>query len=364
MQLRQVGELNLLRKIREKFSANLNAVDSGIIVGIGDDAAVICPQQDRIIVTTDMMNEGIHFDLSYTGPYQLGFKLVSVNVSDIMAMGGTSRYLFLNVALKKDADEDFFWKLYDGMAAAMDMYGVSLLGGDLCAADNDMVVSATIIGVGNTIVTRGGASAGERIYVTSTLGDSACGLEILRRLTQESKEMIKNKKLIGNNEKTKGDDKILVQLAGQPSLRTLRWDSVEPLIERHLMPVARDSHPYLRYATSMIDVSDGLFIDLTRICDESKVGVRVYLDRIPISKELAHVSGAMGLDPLAMATSGGEDYELLFTAPDFAPESDDVKGGLKVTCIGEVIEKERIVIDRMGNADRLTSEGYEHFGSS
>ncbi|MBI3592192.1 MAG: thiamine-phosphate kinase [Nitrospirae bacterium] len=324
-------------------------------MGIGDDAAVIDPRKEKVLITTDMMHEGIHFDLSFTAPFQLGFKLVSVNVSDIMAMGGQPRYLFLNIAVKKDVDEVFFWNLFEGISEAMGIYGVKLLGGDLSSAANDMVLSATVIGGGDKIITRGGASVGDKIYVTSTTGDSACGLEILKRLTPESKKAV----AVLGDKKAKDFPDLILSVG--PDRLTLEWDIAEPLLRRHLMPVARDSSRLVPYAKAMIDVSDGLFIDLSRMCDESNAGARIYLDRIPISDEMRYAAGIIGLDPLSLATSGGEDYELLFTAPVGLIEEDSA---VKATCIGEIIEKDRIVVDSTGRESAMKVEGYQHFGSS
>jgi thiamine-monophosphate kinase len=306
-----------------------------------------------------MMNYGIHFDLSFTSPFHLGFKLVSVNVSDIFAMGCKPKYLFLNIAMKKDEDENTFWKMYEGIFSAMNIYGVSLVGGDLCAAKNDMVLSATIIGAGDNILTRSGASVGDKIYVTGTTGDSACGLEILKRLTDKSKETIKNLEYWSNSRKNIE----ALEYWSNKSKNTIDWNIAEPLLMRHLMPVARDSAEIAKHATSMIDVSDGLFIDLSRICDESNVGARVYLDRIPISEHVKSATEIMGLNPLGLATSGGEDYELLFTA---SPEN-NLKSQIpnlksqKITCIGEIIEKDRVVIDKTGMEFPMKADGYRHF---
>lgn len=356
MKLHQIGELELLREVRKRFSST----DSSIIVGIGDDAAVIAPQKGKTLVTTDMMNEGIHFDLSFTSTFHLGFKLVSVNVSDIFAMGGKPKHLFLNIAMKKDEDENTFWKMYKGIFSAMNIYGVSLAGGDLCAAENDMVISATIIGASDKIITRGGASAGDKIYVTGTIGDSACGLEILKRLTDKSKEIIKNLEYWNNSHKNIG----VLEYWINELKNTIDWDIAEPLLRRHLMPVARDSAEIVNYATSMIDISDGLFIDLCRICDESNVGARIYLNKIPMSAEMKKTAEIMKLDPIHLAISGGEDYELLFTAPSLEFRVQSLELGVNVTCIGEIIEKDRIVVDKSGKESALKIGGYQHFGTS
>ncbi len=389
MQLRKIGELKLLEEIRARFSSASETGNSGIIIGIGDDAAVVAPRKERVLITTDMMNEGVHFDLGFTSPVQLGFKLVSVNVSDIMAMGGRPEYLFLNIAVKDDTDEGFFWDLYEGISSAADLYKVSLLGGDLSSAVHDMVLSATVVGSGGRVVARSGAAAGDKIYVTSTVGDSACGLEILKRLTPESRAAVMSKG------KERGEQESLSLTVGS-SLVTLDWRIAEPLIRRHLVPVARDSGGIAPYATSMIDVSDGLFMDLCRICDASNTGARIFLENVPVSEEMRHAAGVMGLDPLDLATSGGEDYELLFTVngrdassvmgneltdkgqrglslfTDGAKRSrriGTVPGGsdpslsFKITCIGEITAKDRTIVDRAGRESVLRSGGYQHFGS-
>jgi thiamine-monophosphate kinase len=327
MRLGQIGELNLLREIRKRFKTE----NGGVLLGIGDDAAVIAPQKENILVTTDMMNEGIHFDLSFTAPFHLGFKLVSVNVSDIFAMGGVPKYLFLNVALKSDADEEMFGRLYEGISKAMNMYGVKLAGGDLCAAKNDMVLSATVIGAAEKFIPRSGAKAGDKIYVTGALGDSACGLEILKRLPPEEKEKVRGQE-VGAAE----------------------FGAAASLIMKHLMPIACDSSEFAKYASSMIDISDGLFIDLNRICDESNAGARIYLNEVPVSDNMRAAAESMGLDAMRLATAGGEDYELLFTAPwDARIEN--------AFCIGEISEKERIAVDEQGKEIPMKAEGYQHF---
>ncbi|MDI6801348.1 MAG: thiamine-phosphate kinase [Thermodesulfovibrionales bacterium] len=349
MKLHQIGELSLLKEVRKRFSSE----NSNIIIGIGDDAAVLAPQGEKILVTTDMMNEGVHFDLNFIPPFHLGFKLVSINVSDIMAMGGKSRYLLLDIAMKKDADEEFFWELFRGVSDAINMYGMSLLGGDLCAARNDMVISATVIGTGDRIVRRGGASVGDKIYVTGTLGDSACGFALLQRLTDESREKVRSSEL--------GTESVF--LTHNSELITLNWNIAEPLLMRHLMPIARDSAEMAKHATSMIDISDGLFIDLFRICDESNVGAKVYLNKIPISDEMRRTAEIMKLDPFHLAVSGGEDYELLFTMPpDCELQVENCE--LRLTCIGEIIERDRIVVDENGMEQPMKAEGYQHFGSA
>src|SRR4030067_1226002 len=178
MNLSQIGELPLLEQIRKSFEKH----SSHVLVGIGDDAALIKPENKNLLVTTDMMVEGVHFDLSFVTPYQLGFKLVSVNVSDIYAMGGEPKFILLTLAMNKRTDKKAFDSFFEGAQKAMSLYGLSLVGGDISASRKGIIVSATVLGYATKYVKRSGARIGDRIYVTANLGDSACGLELLKKI--------------------------------------------------------------------------------------------------------------------------------------------------------------------------------------
>ena len=355
MKLSDIGELSLLKTIRRRFTVK----SKDVIVGIGDDTAVIKPSGNNLLATTDMMVEGIHFDLNLITPYQLGFKLVSVNVSDIYAMGGRPQYLLLDIALNKNTEQSFVNRLFDGIRCAMKLYGVFLIGGDISSSRKDMVIAATLIGDAKKHIRRSGAKPGDRIYVTGNIGDSACGLEILKRLTDESRERVKSSEfgVRGKNKKAKD----IVYLTPNSKLLTLNWSMAKPLLRRHLMPEARNPKNFTGYATSMIDLSDGLFIDLSRLCDESRVGAKIYMERIPVSSRMRTASSLLGLDAMKLACSGGEDYELLFTAP---PDSSLVtrhSSPLKITCIGEITKKDRILVNAKGKEIPLKAIGYQHF---
>jgi thiamine-monophosphate kinase len=368
MKLRSLGELKLLKEIRKRFNPVSQQKGSDVIVGIGDDAAVFSCPENKILVTTDMMNEGIHFDLSYTSPYQLGFKLVSVNVSDIYAMGGTPRFVFLDTAMSEDTDEEFFMDFFDGVSSALDKYSLKLLGGDISSVINEMSFSATVVGFTETFITRAGAMPGDKIYITGTLGDSASGLEILKRLDPAGREIIKNYNFMTAKDILKHPKSLSLSVSSE--LKQIDFAMAEPLIRRHLIPDARHPGSIADNATSMIDLSDGLFIDLNRICDESNVGARVYLSKIPLSSEMKQSAEIMGLDPYCLAASGGEDYELLFTLPsetikatEFNLESLTGSDLPAITCIGEVVCKDRIFIAQDGSESELRAEGYQHFGT-
>lgn len=354
MRLSQIGELSLLEQIRKRFEKQ----SRNIIVGIGDDAAVLKQGDMTLLVTTDMMVEGVHFDLNFTTPFQIGFKLVSVNVSDIYAMGGKPRYLLLSLAMDKNTEKSFIDKFFDGVQRAIKLYGISLVGGDLSSSKSLMSLSATLIGDTKRHIQRSGARVGDKIYVTGPLGDSACGLMLLKKKIkrpipfENSDTPTPPSPLKGEG---KGGGKSLA-----PDLLTLcselglPWKVVGPLLKRHLMPGARDPKKFVRYATAMIDISDGLLIDLSRLCDESKVGARIYIEKIPVSYELKKAASYLGISPIKLALSGGEDYELLFTAP--------ANKKVKALHIGEITESERVIIDSSGRKKAFSAEGYQHFG--
>jgi thiamine-monophosphate kinase len=335
MRLSQIGELYLLERIRKNFKKK----SKNVLVGIGDDAAVINPIIENILLTTDMMVEGIHFDPSFITPYQLGFKLISVNVSDIYAMGGKPLYVLLNIALKKNMTLEFVDTFFEGVKSAIEHYGAFLVGGDISATHTSSSFSAMLLGFAKRYLNRAGACIGDRIYVTGNLGDSACGLAILKRI----------KKQVPLNDisyKKKINGKIF---------KGLSWETIELLLRRHLMPQARDPRKILNIATSMIDISDGLLIDLTRLCEESKVGARIYSENIPLSSELKRTAKYLSISPLSLALSGGEDYELLFTASS--------RKRVKAICIGEITKSERVIVDKYGKEVPFSAEGYQHFRS-
>jgi thiamine-monophosphate kinase len=332
MKLSQIGELCILEYIRNIFDFKAKEV----LVGIGDDSSVIMPNKRNLLVTSDMMVEGIHFDLRFVTPYQIGFKLLSVNVSDIFAMGGTPCYVLLNLAFKRNTTKEFFDLFMRGITDAMNLYHVRLIGGDLSSARKEISTSATVIGYADKYLKRSGARPGDRIYVTGYLGDSAYGLEILK--------------------KTKKRIHIELGLRGEKikAFRGISWNTIAPLVRRHLLPEARSPKKFLKHATAMIDISDGLLIDLTRICNESKVGARIYLKQIPVSPSLKKVSRYLKNKTGDLSLSGGEDYELLFTAP---PQKK-----VNAIHIGEITVSQRVIVGNRGRTMPFKEEGYQHFG--
>jgi len=292
-----------------------------VIEGIGDDTAVIRMGDKNLLVTADMMLEGVHFELSLITPFQLGYKLLAINISDIHAMGGVPSYFFMSLGLPKSTANRFIKELYSGIIKIAERYDIKIVGGDTCRSGSGLVLSGTLIGYGERIIKRSGARVGDMIYVTGTLGDSSAGLYLLKRRKK----------------------KIYDFSSGSAEVN---------LIKRHLLPEPV-SISESKGISAMIDISDGLLIDLWRMCDESRVGAVIYKERIPISEELKEISSRFGLDPYSYALKGGEDYVLLFTSPEESRKD--------AYCIGEIVRRGRYIIDERGKKIRMTPEGYDHF---
>lgn len=307
---------------------------TGLIAGIGDDAAVINPPSGSLLVTTDAMMEGVHFDLSYCSLYQVGYKLVSVNVSDIYAMGARPLYMLLSLSIPPQSEvseniDDFL----TGMKNALDIYNTSLIGGDVTSSHSGLALSATVIGVAEkTPVMRTGAKPGDRVYVTGCLGDSAAGLHALQKIGKVVR--IENSETI--------------------DYFPMSWDILKPLITRHLMPNVKPL-PKTEHISSMMDISDGLAMDLRRLCAESGVGSRIYEKNLPLSDEMTTLCKHLNLNPLDLCLCGGEDYELLFTCSRGISVTDAVY-------IGDIVKGGSVTIETSdGNETELKDCGYDHF---
>lgn len=319
------------------------------MVGIGDDAAVILPSGKYLLATTDMMVEGVHFDLAYITPYQLGFKLISVNVSDIYAMGGTPRHVLLNIAMGGGTTARFVTNLMRGVEDALNLYRIGLVGGDLSSSKSGMALSATLFGSARTYVGRAGARVGDGIYVTGTLGDSACGLHLLKKIGKTIPLRLARSAPSAHSEGMR-----CFRVEGMSGVIRLPWRIAEPLVRRHLLPIARDPRTVARDASAMIDVSDGLLIDLARLCDESGTGARLYETAIPVSPQTREAAQCLGLDPLTLALTGGEDYELLFTS---------ARRKRGATMIGIITGSRKTIVDASGRERAFSDGGYQHFRS-
>jgi thiamine-monophosphate kinase len=320
--------LSVIRKV-------LSGEGPGVVVGPGDDAAVLESGRGLTVATTDMLVEDVHFDRSTISARDLGAKSIAVNVSDIAAMAASPRYALISLALASGTDPAWVIELYGGMRTACDEYALSLVGGDLNRSDR-VTISVTVIGevARGRAVLRSGARPGDRVVVTGALGAAAGGLALAR--------------------------------AGHPAATT-PWGRV--LLESQYRPVARVGEGATLAqagATAMMDLSDGLALDLSRLCAESAVGVRLQVDAVPVAPALFELAEVIEVDPRALAISGGEDYELLATIDPGAIEPAraklDDRFGVMLTDIGEITESELIAVDGDGRESPLEPRGWDHFG--
>jgi len=323
MKIRILQERELILAIRKEFSR----FSKDLVLGIGDDAAVIKAGRKYLLLTKDLLVEDFHFILGLHPPYFLGRKSLSVNLSDIAAMGGVPRYALLGLGLPSRTPPGWLEEYFSGFKSVCQEWGVVLVGGDV-SQSKKVTISVTIIGEGKNIIQRKGARAGHLLFVSGELGNARQGLHLLK----------KGFRL--------GDDK-----------------KADVLLRAFLDPVPQLSLAQelsrLKLASSMIDISDGLSVDLLHLCEESRCGARVSQEKLPLSPELRFWQRK----PYRFALHGGEDYELLFSVP---PQKMDfilkLKKKFKITCIGKMIRgKNLYLIDRRGVIEPLEIRGYQHF---
>jgi thiamine-monophosphate kinase len=336
-EISQLGEFGLIDRISKKF----NAVNPSTLMGIGDDAAVIEVGEDCLLISTDMLVEGIHFDLSYTPIQHLGYKAIAVNVSDIAAMNGKAEQVTISLALSNRFSLEAVDAFYEGVKAACENYKVDLVGGDTTSSVSGLIISVSVIGRAKKekIAYRSGAKAGDIICVTGDLGAALMGLQVLEREKQV---------FLANPQMQPVLDRYdyMVKRLLKPEART---DIVFELEESGLKP------------TSMIDISEGLASELFHISKNSGVGVRVFEDKLPIDTTAYETAVEFGLDPVTCALNGGEDYELLFTIGQ--TDFEKIKKHQDIHFIGYVHEKknENVLITKNGNVVPLKAQGWDHF---
>lgn len=337
-EINQLGEFGLIERIQQKF----NLQNPSSVKGIGDDAAVLDAGESYRLVSTDLLAEHVHFDLAYTPLQHLGYKAVSVNVSDIAAMNGKAEQIVVSIALSNRFSIEAVDALYEGIHAACQHYNVDLVGGDTTSSRSGLIISITVIGSvkKDKIAYRSGARPGDIICVTGDLGAAFAGLQILER----EKEVY------------------LTDPNMQPVL-----EKYEYLVGRQLKPIARTDIVFELEElgvtpTSMIDISDGLASELFHIGKHSGVGVRIYEDKIPVD-ELTFNTAALEfkIDPITCALNGGEDYELLFTISQ--QDFEKIKHHADIHMIGYIHEKknEHTMITKQGNVVALQAQGWDHF---
>ncbi len=336
--LSQLGEFGLINHIKSSVTLH----HSSTIKGIGDDAAVIDNGTDTCtLVSTDMLVEGVHFDLTYCPLKHLGYKSVIVNLSDIYAMNGQPKQITVSIAISNRFTIEAVEELYKGIQTACDKYKIDLVGGDTTSSQTGLIISITAIGTvhKNKVVYRNGAKEKNIIVVTGDLGGAYMGLQILER----------EKKVFQENSKI------------QPDL-----EGNDYILERQLKPEARkDVIKYFEEAdiipTSMIDISDGLASELIHITSQSNLGCEIFEEKIPIDMQTYEKARQFSLDPTTCAMNGGEDYELLFTLD--LKDYDKIKNHPDFITIGYITEKNKgnNLITKSGSSYPIKAQGWKHF---
>jgi thiamine-monophosphate kinase len=335
--LDQLGEFGLIRHL----TSQIKLKDPTTIKGPGDDAAVLDHTGNRTLVSTDLLLEGIHFDLAYTPLRHLGYKAIQVNLSDIYAMNGMATQVTVSLGLSSKFTLEAVEEIYEGMLMACERYKVDLVGGDTSSSKQGLVISVTSLGYAKSedICYRNGASENDLVCVSGDLGGAYIGLQILAR---EKQVFLENPNI-------------------QPDL-----EGKDYVIERQLKPEARkDIVELLKELsvkpTSMIDVSDGLASEVLHLCDQSEKGCVIYEDKIPLDPMTYDTAREFGLDPTVCALSGGEDYELLFTISQ--NDYEKIKNVPDISVIGHMREKSSGVnlVSKSGNVHPLTAQGWNAF---
>lgn len=341
-----IGEFGLIKRLTE----NIEIKNSETLYGAGDDCAVLSYGDDKdVIVTTDMLMEGVHFDLTYMPLKHLGYKSAMVNLSDIYAMGGTPKQITVSIALSKRFSIEDMEDFYDGLRIACDAHHVDIVGGDTTSSRTGIAISITAIGEvekGKAIY-RNGAKETDLICVSGDLGAAYMGLQLLEREKDVYYKMIQEAKTDAER-----------MAISQPD-----FSGREYLLERQMKPEARrDIIQALKKAgvrpTAMIDISDGLSSELLHICTQSKCGCRVYEERIPIDYQTAVMCEEMNMNLTTAAMNGGEDYELLFTVPITDHDKIEQMEGVKM--IGHITKQDLgcSLITRDGAEFELKAQGW------
>lgn len=309
-EISELGEFGLIERLTEKFQLK----NPSSVTGVGDDAAILYFPDTMVVISTDLLTEGIHFNLMYTPMRHLGYKSVIVNLSDIYAMNARPRQITFNLAVSSRFSVEDLEELYDGIAEACNKYDIDLIGGDTTSSITGLTISVTVTGEAKKedLVYRSGARPNDLLCVTGDLGGAYMGLQLLER----EKEVFKI------------NPDIKPQLAGY-----------DYILRRQLMPEARNDiieafNELGIRPTSMIDISDGLSSEILHLCKNSGVGCKLFEDRIPIDFQTKKMAGEFNINPIVSALNGGEDYELLFTIP--LSFYDKIKNDPDFTVIGHM----------------------------
>ncbi len=334
----QLGEFGLIDHLTRRFKL----INPTTAKGIGDDAAVIhADNGKRILVSTDLLIEGVHFDLMYTPLRHLGYKAIVVNLSDIYAMNGHPKQVTVSIAISSRFTVEALDEIYEGIYHACQAYGVDLIGGDTTSSSKGLIISVTAIGEAEDekIVYRNGAKEGNLICVTGDLGAAYLGLQLLER----------EKRLFLENPEIQPDLDDQKYLVGRQLKPEARKEIIEYFEEIGLKP------------TAMMDLSDGLSSDMIHICRQSAVGCELHESRIPVSEDAYNQALTFNMDPITCALNGGEDYELLFTI-----ESEDetkIANHPYISVIGQITAQQEgcMLLTKGGNRHKITAQGWKHF---
>lgn len=341
LEISQLGEFGLIDRISKPFKLS----NKSSLIGIGDDAAVIDAGEESILLSTDMLTEGVHFDLSYTPLQHLGYKAVVVNVSDIAAMNGRPEQIVISLGLSNRFSVEAVDTFYEGVKAACINYKVDLVGGDTTSSASGLVISVAALGrvKKEKVAYRSGAKVNDIICVTGDLGAAYMGLQILER---DKQEFLSNPDMKPQLEKFE-------YMVGRQLKPEARTDIIYELAELGILP------------TSMIDISDGLASELLHISKNSLVGTKIFEDKIPIDTKVYETAAIeLNIDPVTCALNGGEDYELLFTINQ--SDFEKIKNHQDIHFIGHVHdnEKQNLLITKQGTPIPLKAQGWNHFNGS
>ncbi len=346
MEIATIGEFGLI----DRLTNGLSPKNQSTKYGVGDDCAVLSYPDHEVLVTTDLLMEGVHFDLTYTDLQHLGYKAVMVNLSDVFAMNGTPRQVTVSLAISKRFSVEDIEQLYTGMRLACEKWNVDIVGGDTTASYTGLAISITCIGEADKddIVYRNGARDTDLICVSGDLGAAYMGLQLLEREKAVYYQML-------NEKKQKGEG---LEEAFQPD-----FSGKEYLLQRQLQAEARgDIIQRLREAgirpTAMMDVSDGLSSELRHICKQSGVGCRIFEKNLPIDYQTAVMAEEMNMNVTTCALNGGEDYELVFTVP--IGDREKVEAIDDVKLIGYITDQKygHILVSRDGQEFELKAQGW------
>lgn len=350
MEIAELGEFGLI----DRLTNELKIKNTSTVYGVGDDCAVLNYPDKQVLVTTDLLMEGVHFDLTYTDLRNLGYKSAMVNLSDVFAMNGTPKQLTVSMAVSKRFTVEDMEQFYEGLRAACDKWNVDIVGGDTTSSFTGFAISITCIGEADKqrIVYRNGAKVTDLICVSGDLGAAYMGLQLLEREKSVYYQQV-------NEAKKKGDRKALEQLKHFQA----DFAGKEYLLQRQLKAEARgDIVQRLREAdilpTAMMDVSDGLSSELLHICKQSGVGCRIYEKNLPIDYQTAVMAEELNMNVTTCALNGGEDYELLFTVP--IGDHAKIEALEDVKLIGHITRKElgSVLVARDGNEFPITAQGW------